>query len=148
MGVTGLWDFLGEGTVVSLAELSSKHFQKENRRFCIAIDEACWRFNNLTDQQVKQIQAKEPRANPVEKAILYRILGLLRLNFTLIFVFDGPGRPWKRGRRGGGKIDYERLRLLKSMLDHFGVQFIVAPGEAEAECARLQRLGIVDAVWS
>ncbi|RYG65014.1 hypothetical protein EON64_12800, partial [archaeon] len=34
------------------------------------------------------------------------------------------------------------------LLDHLKVPHHRAPAEAEAECARLQRLGIVDAVWS
>jgi Holliday junction resolvase YEN1 len=80
--------------------------------------------------------------------MFYRICRLLTLNIQLIFVFDGPGRPWKRGKRGGGRIDYEQQRLLKEMLQCFGVPYHEAPGEAEAECARLQILGLVDAVWS
>jgi Holliday junction resolvase YEN1 len=38
--------------------------------------------------------------------MFYRICRLLTLIIQLIFVFDGPGRPWKHGKRGGGKIDY------------------------------------------
>lgn len=34
------------------------------------------------------------------------------------------------------------------MLRHLGIPYHEAPGEAEAECARLQILGLVDAVWS
>jgi Holliday junction resolvase YEN1 len=34
------------------------------------------------------------------------------------------------------------------MLRCFGIPYHEAPGEAEAECARLQVLGVVDAVWS
>lgn len=49
---------------------------------------------------------------------------------------------------GGAKIDYEARKLLKELLRHFGIPYHEAPGEAEAECARLQQLRIVDAVWS
>ena len=80
--------------------------------------------------------------------MFYRICRLLTLNVQLIFVFDGPGRPWKRGKRGGGRINFEEQRLLKEMLQYFGIPYHEAPGEAEAECARLQILGLVDAVWS
>ncbi|KAL6151796.1 hypothetical protein ACJBU6_09740 [Exserohilum turcicum] len=34
------------------------------------------------------------------------------------------------------------------MLRYFGIPYHEAPGEAEAECARIQVLGLVDAVWS
>lgn len=94
------------------------------------------------------VASNEPAFQGIEKAMFYRICRLLTLNIQLVFVFDGPGVPAKRGRNGGRKIDYERLRLLKQMLQCFGIPYQEAPGEAEAECARLQMLGIVDAVWS
>jgi Holliday junction resolvase YEN1 len=80
--------------------------------------------------------------------MFYRLCRLLTLNIQLIFVFDGPGRPWKRGKRGQGRINYEERRLLQELLKYLGVPFHEAPGEAEAECARMQILGMVDAVWS
>jgi Holliday junction resolvase YEN1 len=80
--------------------------------------------------------------------MFWRICRLLTLNIQLIVVFDGPGVPAKRGRNGGRKIDYEKLKLLKEVLRCFGIPYQEAPGEAEAECARLQILGLVDAVWS
>ena len=36
----------------------------------------------------------------------------------------------------------------KQLLNHFGFPYHTAPGEAEAECALLQREGIADAVLS
>jgi Holliday junction resolvase YEN1 len=83
-----------------------------------------------------------------EKLMFYRICRFLTLNIQLIFVFDGPGRPWKPGGRGNGKIDYGKRDLLKDVLRSFGIPYHEAPGEAEAECARMQILGMVDAVWS
>ena len=80
--------------------------------------------------------------------MFYRICRLLTLNIHLLFVFDGPRRPWKRGRRGQGKIDYEARRPLKEMLEAFRIPYHEEPGEAEAECVRLQMLGVVDAVFS
>jgi Holliday junction resolvase YEN1 len=67
--------------------------------------------------------------------MFYRICRLRALNIQLIFVFDGPSRPWKRGKSGGGLIDYRERDLLKEMLTCFGIPFDEAPGEAEAECA-------------
>lgn len=80
--------------------------------------------------------------------MFWRICKLLTLNIQLIVVFDGPGVPAKRGTNGGRKIDYEKPRLLKEVLRCFGIPYQEAPGEAETECARLQTLGLVDAVWS
>lgn len=89
----------------------------------------------------------EDRSN-VWQVILQRIYRLLRLNIQLIFVDDGLRRPWKRGKAGGGKLDYEVKRLTRQLLSQLKVPHHEAPGEAEAECARMQALGIVDVVWS
>ncbi|KAI7443729.1 hypothetical protein KC336_g1710 [Hortaea werneckii] len=112
------------------------------------LDEACWRFTNLTPEQVEKIRDGEPAANPVEKTILWRILRLMKLNVQLLFVYDGPNKPWKSGRGGGGLLDKELVKLLHQLLDHLKVPYHRAPGEAEAECAALEQRGIVDAVWA
>lgn len=52
MGINGLWDILGPGQLISIAALSTEHFQRTGRPFRIAIDEPGWRFNNLNDCQV------------------------------------------------------------------------------------------------
>ena len=83
----------------------------------------------------------------IEKAIFYRICRFLTLNIQLLFVFDGPRRPWKHGSPSG-KIDYDKRGLLKEVLDALQTPHHEAPAEAEAECARLQQLGVVDAVFS
>ncbi|THX96043.1 hypothetical protein D6D03_08951 [Aureobasidium pullulans] len=147
MGIPGLWDILGEGEVKSLAQLSTEHYKKHNRPLRVAIDEAGWRFHNLNDTQVAAIRQKVPEANPIEKAILWRVLKLMRMNIQPIFIFDGPSRPWKRGGVAG-RIDWKKIDLLRKTLDHLKIPHHRAPAEAEAECARLNELGIVDAVWT
>lgn len=151
MGINGLWDVIGRGEVVSIAEYASDHFKKHGRPLRVAVDEPGWRFNNLTPQQVALIRQKEPAANPIEKTVMWRIFLLLRLNIQPIWILDGPRRPWKRNKRGGGggpQVELERTKLLCQLLDHLKVPHHRAPAEAEAECARLQQLGVVDAVWS
>lgn len=88
-----LWDILGEGEIKSLAQLSTDHFKKHKRPLRVAIDEAGWRFHNLSDAQVHAIRQKVPEAIPIEKAILWRVLKLMRMNIQPIFIFDGPSRP-------------------------------------------------------
>ena len=148
MGVNGLWEVIGDGEIVPIAEYAAKHFERYNRPLRIAVDEAGWRFSNLTDAVVAQIREKEPAANPIEKNCIWRILRLVKLNIQVLFVFDGPRRPWKRGRRGGRGKYWEKINLMEKMLTHLGIPHHRAPGEAEAECARLQQMGIVDVVWS
>ena len=88
-----------------IADYAAQHFRKHGRPLRIAVDEACWRFTNLTPEQVEKIRDGEPAANPVEKTILWRILRLMKLNVQLLFVYDGPSKPWKSGRGGGGLLD-------------------------------------------
>lgn len=71
----------------------------------------------------------------------------MRMNIQPIFIFDGPSRPWKRGGVAG-RIDWKKIDLLRKMLNHLKIPHHRAPAEAEAECARLNELGIVDAVWT
>lgn len=133
-----------------IADFAADHFKQHHRPLRVAVDEACWRFTNLTPEQVEKIRQGEPAANPVEKVILWRLLRLLKLNVQLLFVWDGLRKPGK-GRnqgRGGGKVDQKCVELLHQMFDLLKVPYHRAPGEAEAECARLQKLGIVDVVWA
>lgn len=73
----------------------------------------------------------------------------MQLGIQLIFVFDGPRRPWKHGKSSGGAQKVrEKAALLRRVLNVMRIPHNEAPGEAEAECAALQVAGIVDAVWS
>jgi Holliday junction resolvase YEN1 len=88
-----------------------------------------------------------PEANPIEKAILWRVLKLMRMNIQPMFIFDGPSRPWKRGGVAG-RIDWKKIDLLRKTLNMLKIAHHRADAEAEAEWARLNELGIVDAVWT
>ena len=74
---------------------------------------------------------------------------MIALAIHPIFVFDGPNKPpFKRNKRTGPNVASIPEFLAKQLLKQFGYPIHLAPGEAEAECALLQREGIVDAVLS
>ncbi|KAJ7184125.1 PIN domain-like protein [Mycena filopes] len=90
---------------------------------------------------------------PGEKLVLqklfYQLCQLSLAPLTIVFVFDGPGRPpIKRGTR----VLYRPSWLdqqLKVMISAFGFYFYEAtqaPGEAEAELAQLNKNGHIDAI--
>ena len=88
-------------------------------------------------------------SNPALRTVYYRLLRLLSNNITPLFVFDGPHRPgFKRGHKKNTHLTPALIRLSKKLLKLFGCPFHTAPGEAEAECALLNRAGVVDAVLS
>ncbi|TVY37726.1 Flap endonuclease GEN-like protein [Lachnellula occidentalis] len=144
-----LWDKLGQGEVIEIAAYAARHFEQHKRPLRIAVDEAIWRYNfYLPPSTVARICLKCPEANPNEKNILWRVLQLLRLNIRLVFVTDGPRRPKKRNLDIHYGNNDNETGLLREMLQQLGVPWHRAPAEAEAECAMLQKLGIVDAVWT
>ncbi|GAB1742283.1 hypothetical protein NU219Hw_g7838t1 [Hortaea werneckii] len=143
MGIHGLLRELRPAPRTSLALLSSNHYTTHSRPLRLAIDISIWLF---------QIQSGKGGSNPALRTFYYRLLRLLTLNIHPLFVFDGPNKPlFKRNKKVGGpgvKVASVPEFLAKQLLKQFGFPWHGAPGEAEAECAVLQREGLVDAVLS
>ncbi|KAK1818810.1 hypothetical protein LTR12_006737 [Friedmanniomyces endolithicus] len=143
MGIHGLLKELGPPPRHSLAALSAAHYTTHSRPLVLAIDIAIWLF---------QIQSGKGGSNPALRTFYYRLLRLLSLGIHPLFVFDGPNKPlFKRNKRVGGpgvRVVNVPEFLAKQLLKQFGFPWHVAPGEAEAECALLQREGLADAVLS
>ncbi|TLS28350.1 hypothetical protein PpBr36_01319 [Pyricularia pennisetigena] len=144
MGIKGIYPEIGPGERISLCKLAVQTLEEKRRPLRIAIDISIWQF---------QIQAARGGANAPTRTLFYRLARLLGHSIQPIFVFDGPNKPaFKRNRRsttrGGSTGDVVSNAMAKRMISLFGFQFHDAPGEAEAECALLQRRGIVDAVLS
>ncbi|KAJ9631932.1 hypothetical protein H2203_000333 [Taxawa tesnikishii (nom. ined.)] len=143
MGIHGIYKEIGPGRRVALSKLSVEHYIQHSRPFRLAIDISIWLF---------QIQSGKGGSNPALRTFYYRLLRLLSLNIHPLFVFDGPNKPlFKRNKRVGGpgvRVSSIPEFLAKQLLKQFGFPMHNAPGEAEAECALLQREGIVDAVLS
>ena len=72
---------------------------------------------------------------------------LLELSIHLLVVFDGPEQ-YNQYDLDSKPTKPEKIRLLKDLLNHLGVPFHQAPAEAAPTCAKLQQLGVVDAVWT
>ncbi|KAI4738578.1 hypothetical protein E4T50_10956 [Aureobasidium sp. EXF-12298] len=143
MGIHGIYKEIGPGQRIAVSKLAAEHYIQYSRPFRLAIDISIWLF---------QIQSGKGGTNPALRTFYYRLLRLLSLNIHPLFVFDGPNKPtWKRNKKVGGpnvRVSSVPEFLAKQLLKHFGFPLHYAPGEAEAECALLQREGIVDAVLS
>ncbi|EUC31443.1 hypothetical protein COCCADRAFT_6637 [Bipolaris zeicola 26-R-13] len=145
MGIHGIYKEIGPGTRIALSKLAVEKFEETGRPLRIAIDTSIWLF---------QIQASKGKSsqggtNPALRTFYYRLLRLISLAIHPVFVFDGPNKPpFKRNKRTGPTVASIPEFLAKQLLKQFGYPIHLAPGEAEAECALLQREGIVDAVLS
>lgn len=133
---------LGAGERIALSKLAISHLERENRPIRVAVDISIWLF---------QVQAGRGGKNPEIRTLFYRLIKLLALPIHPLFVYDGSKKPpFKRGKattsRGHGNAPI--IQRSKDLINRFRFPWHEAPGEAEAECARLQQAGIVDAVMS
>ncbi|PFH56009.1 hypothetical protein XA68_17200 [Ophiocordyceps unilateralis] len=139
MGIKGLFNELPPGRRVALSKLAADSFVSSNRPIRIAIDVSIWNF---------QVQASRGGRNPEIRTLFFRLVRLLGTPIQPVFVFDGPHKPrFKRHKRSGLGNGVSTAQI-KVMMELFGFATHNAPGEAEAECALLQKNGIVDAVLS
>jgi Holliday junction resolvase YEN1 len=138
--IPSIYGEIGPGERVALSKLAIEKFEQTGRSLRIAIDVSIWQF---------QTQAGQGGSNPAIRTFYYRLQRLLSLSIQPLFIFDGPHKPpFKRNKRTGQHGAVVPNLLSKQLLKLFGFPFYMAPGEAEAECALLQREGIVDAVLS
>lgn len=140
MGIPGLINAIGPGERISLSKLAITHLEQNARPIRIAVDISIWLF---------QVQSGRGGKNPELRTLFYRLLKVLSLPIHPLFVYDGPHKPpFKRGKAVSGLGTAPIITLSKRLVDLFKFPRHDAPGEAEAECARLQRAGVVDAVMS
>ncbi|KAJ5735323.1 uncharacterized protein N7483_000448 [Penicillium malachiteum] len=142
MGIPGLINALGKGDRVSLSKLAVSHLERTARPIRVAVDISIWLF---------QVQAGRGGKNPELRTLFFRLLKLLALPVHPLFVYDGRHKPpFKRGKAVSAR-SYGNAPIIqrsKDLIERFQFPWHEAPGEAEAECARLQQAGIVDAVMS
>ena len=159
MGVRGLWGIMRPGMrQVPVSQLVGQR---------LAVDLSIW-VVEVVNTQMHGVVTK-----PHLRNIFFRVAKLLELNVQLIFCVEGEAPALKAqvmaernaerfgvaGDAGGAgskaakhptKTNRSRFRsTLKEctdLLDILGVPWIQSPGEAEAACAMLNKLGIVDGV--
>ncbi|KAF8836672.1 PIN domain-like protein, partial [Paxillus ammoniavirescens] len=131
------------GQVRSLTELAVTDGFLANpshqRGFRIGIDASIWFFHAAYGKEGE---------NPELRTLFFRCCRLLQAPLLPLFVFDGPKRPAiKRGKRVGGSAHW-LTQGMKNIIEAFGFEWRMAPGEAEAELAYLNSIGVIDAVLS
>ncbi|CDH57368.1 pin domain-like partial [Lichtheimia corymbifera JMRC:FSU:9682] len=143
MGVTKLWEVIDPAKrSYTLEEISADRANRDNRhQLFIAIDIALWTY---------QANSSKGGRRPQLRLIFYRFCRLFELGIRAVFVFDGPNRPtFKRDREINTiPVNSEFRRTVIALAKLFNFFVWHANGEAEAECAALERLGFVDMVMT
>jgi Holliday junction resolvase YEN1 len=163
MGVPGLWDVLRPaGRSRSMTHLSVVDgfdcTSRNLRGYRVGVDAFIWIFHSKWGREGE---------NPQLRTILFRIVKLINSPFLPLFVFDGPGRPnEKRGKKVQKCREPALVEGIKRLITAFGLEWrtvshissaIVphasligskAPGEAEAELAHLNSIGVIDGIIS
>lgn len=140
--MNSLINAIGTGERISLSKLAITHLERTARPIRVAVDISIWLF---------QVQAGRGGKNPELRTLFYRLLKLLALPVHPLFVYDGRQKPpFKRGKAVSARSygNSPIIQRSKDLIERFRFPWHEAPGEAEAECARLQQAGIVDAVMS
>ncbi|KAJ4479219.1 hypothetical protein J3R30DRAFT_3882938 [Lentinula aciculospora] len=140
MGVAGLWPLLEPAqSVTTLTALSLTKFDATSRGFRIGIDASIWFFHAEYGKEGE---------NPELRTLFFRCAQLLSQGFLPLFIFDGPLRPdIKRGKRIN-KSANKLVTGMQAIIEAFGFEYRTAPGEAEAELALLNRIGVIDGILS
>ncbi|KZT19716.1 PIN domain-like protein, partial [Neolentinus lepideus HHB14362 ss-1] len=143
MGVQGLWEVLQPaGQSRSLRHLAVvdglEKNASEKRAYRIGVDASLWFQHSYSSKGGE---------NPQLRLLFFRLARLSELPLIPLFVFDGRERPKvKRGSKKGKAGSHALTDGFKRILGHFGYEWRTAIGEAEAELAYLNRIGVVDAV--
>ncbi|CAA7266506.1 unnamed protein product [Cyclocybe aegerita] len=87
----------------------------------------------------------------LHEGALYIFFNKLRIYLqspvSLVFIFEGPSKPRiKRGHQVQGHHEPWWFKLAKELIQYFGYHVREAPGEAEAELANLNCLGLINRV--
>jgi hypothetical protein len=62
------WELIGDGEKVALAQMAADFLRDKGRPMRIAIDEAVWRWNNLSKYQIASIQESKTSTS-VQRAL-------------------------------------------------------------------------------
>ncbi|KZT08478.1 PIN domain-like protein [Laetiporus sulphureus 93-53] len=145
MGVQGLWQILHKvGQSRSLTHLAVvdgfEGNQSGRRAYRVGIDASIWFYH------VGHVKGGK---NPELRTLFFRLRRLAELPLIPLFVLDGTERPkMKRGSRVGKSGFHKLTAGLQKLLEVFGMEWRIARGEAEAELAYLNQIGVIDAVMT
>ncbi|KAJ3218630.1 hypothetical protein HDU67_004683 [Dinochytrium kinnereticum] len=110
----------------------------------VAVDVSGWFYT------AKGAESDGSVSNPVLRNAFYKCVKLIRFGLLPVFVFDSLNRrpEVKKVVLGKSSSHEEMQKEIRKLAHIFKFAILDAETEAEAECARLNSLGIVDAILS
>ncbi|GJN87952.1 hypothetical protein Rhopal_000907-T1 [Rhodotorula paludigena] len=146
------WAQLAAPTFASSGEASRRASAAPARGLRVGVDVSQWMFHMNRMTTIVDPETGEsinPGPNAELRMVFYRVCDFLAHGILAVFVFDGPNRPdWKRGQQINGGWQGRQSPEVQEMLELMGMEWRIAPGEAEAELAAMSRRGEIDAVLS
>jgi Holliday junction resolvase YEN1 len=165
MGISNLWDSLKLAFEprVTVDTFVAKFIEENNRPPLVAIDAYVFLFLQ---------RAIEDDIVVTANSFMSKIFYLLSLNVQLIVIFDGRFKPLKlrhekfpttvnmnnsyhmnvelfrKADQSGYQENLPIINRIKTLLIRYKIDYLQAPAEAEAQCAWLQKHGLVDYVIS
>lgn len=148
MGINALTKSLQKekyGQFDTLEAFSRKFYLQHHRNVRVAVDGYQW---------VYQIQKRAGTSLPLFiKMAVDRFNAFMNVGAGFVVVFDGSEKPEKKKRWAKGSSNVylsgpREINYLKILCSCLSIPTIEAAGEGEAECAMLQREGVVDYVFS
>ncbi|OSD07359.1 hypothetical protein PYCCODRAFT_602836 [Trametes coccinea BRFM310] len=147
MGIEGLWKLVEGATerhsLKTLAVREGFEGPRSSRLYTVGVDVSIW-MRQL--QQTFAAGHAQSGENPELRTFFYRLAMLAERPLHIIFVNDGPSKPAiKRGKRV--KLAPHWLTEgMRRYVDAFGFAWFDV--KAEAELARMNELGVIDAVMT
>ncbi|KAF8057160.1 PIN domain-like protein [Lyophyllum atratum] len=148
MGIRGLWSILEAAqesrSLLDFAVAESFQPNSRNRSLVIGVDISIW-LDSFTAAFHRGLHTQHGE-NPELRGLFYRLCEFLKTPVTLVFVFDGPSRPQIKRNRHVKTKPLWIVQRAKELIEAFGFYCHDAPGEAEAELAKLNSSGYLDAI--
>ncbi|KIJ96170.1 hypothetical protein K443DRAFT_124563 [Laccaria amethystina LaAM-08-1] len=149
MGVTHLWEIVQKAhQVQSLSQLTLSEGFEKNRNghhtIMVGVDASIWLHQ--TQAVFHHARHSQTGENPELRTLFHKLNHFLNQSANVVFVFDGNERPsMKRGKHVHTREHWLAKRF-QEFARAFGFSVHIAPGEAEAELALLNKLGIINIV--
>ncbi|GLB44254.1 putative PIN domain-like protein [Lyophyllum shimeji] len=149
MGITGLWKTVepasSEHSLLNLATIEGYMRNPERRYLLLGVDMNLWIDSCQAAFQTAGLHTHAGE-NPELRAFHFKLCRYLKLPVVLVFVPDGQGRPSVKRGRAVRSQPLWMGEYVQELVTAFGFYVHQAPGEAEAELAKLNSLGMIDSI--